>query len=625
MALKRLDEEFDLKPGTQLLPYMKRLLPSLEGRFQSLEAERKTFDMAVEDMRAVALQRINEILIPATEDIIETTSLGFMLGPSTSSVLLELGVKVFTIIEGPQRETFTPSPYVIVERSANIDDYAIARVQYYTRETGALSLYITAVHGDPGPWNDWVISSTPGMADSTKLYHDAVAPMHDQVVADTATVLEAKDEVLAAAAALEAAGLDAQAFVRRDGAVPFIALQAGVHPAQGANDSYLATTFWARARMIEYATGKVNRSGDTMAGPLLLPAPTAPQHAANKAYIDNLMGTIGTFSTAITISMVQPSLVLRSTGSGQHRLIAGQAPSSATRWLMSLGDTTLESGGDTGSDFVLYRYNDGGGYLGSALHIARQTAVVTTYNTLNVSTGGASITGNLNNAGDFWSYRADNTGVLWMGNQRSARIYWNGSTWDFNAGGISCGGGPLTGGHLNCYSISTQGYGITTWGLTSHGSETINGHSWINGVLHVNSGGSAFIHMDDSDWGRMSIHHNGDTIGFLNNGGGWCGYFTNAGHVWTAQYGWLHDYVNNTASNQAWYAANYRYGQVVTETRWAFAGTIFVLDYANQSTEPWFGAALTGVVIYYDGRTSHYHGRYMQVAIGGGWYTTRYE
>ena len=27
--------------------------------------------------------------------------------------------------------------------------------------------------------SDWVISSTPGMADSTKLYHDAVAPMHD--------------------------------------------------------------------------------------------------------------------------------------------------------------------------------------------------------------------------------------------------------------------------------------------------------------------------------------------------------------------------------------------------------------------------------------------------------------
>ena len=25
MALKRLDEEFELKPGTQLLPYMKRL------------------------------------------------------------------------------------------------------------------------------------------------------------------------------------------------------------------------------------------------------------------------------------------------------------------------------------------------------------------------------------------------------------------------------------------------------------------------------------------------------------------------------------------------------------------------------------------------------------------------
>ena len=74
MALKRFDEEFELKPGTQLLPYMKRLLPSLEGRFQSLEGTADAYSKVMDDIRASALMRMNEILIPATADIIEVTS-----------------------------------------------------------------------------------------------------------------------------------------------------------------------------------------------------------------------------------------------------------------------------------------------------------------------------------------------------------------------------------------------------------------------------------------------------------------------------------------------------------------------------------------------------------------------
>jgi hypothetical protein len=33
----------------------------------------------------------------------------------------------------------------------------------------------------------------------------------------------------------------------------------------------------------------VRKAGDTMTGPLSLPAPTAPLHAANKEYVDNLV------------------------------------------------------------------------------------------------------------------------------------------------------------------------------------------------------------------------------------------------------------------------------------------------------------------------------------------------
>ena len=148
MALKRLDEEFELKPGTQLLPYMKRLLPSLEGRFQDLEGTQDMLAAVNEDIRAAALLRMNEILIPATQDILEVTQLGFLLAPITGEYTLVMGYMTLQIEEGVQRDTFTPSPYLIIEHTP--DDYAIARTMSYDQELGILEINVTALHGKPG-------------------------------------------------------------------------------------------------------------------------------------------------------------------------------------------------------------------------------------------------------------------------------------------------------------------------------------------------------------------------------------------------------------------------------------------------------------------------------------------
>ena len=158
----------------------------------------------------------------------------------------------------------------------------------------------------------------------------------------------------------------------------------------------------------------------------------------------------------------------------------------------------------------------------------------------------------------------------------------------------------------------------------------------------------------------MHIHHNGDLIGFLNNGGGWCGYFTNAGHLWTAQYGWIHDYVTNTASNQAWAAANYRWNDAVnsfathgtanhlqnqlnqhwgrmdgmqgqinsvvgamTSARLAHAGDPSSGGGGLQVWEPYGGSVVTGWG-FYNNIVWYFRCRYMQVAIGGNWYTVGY-
>jgi len=623
MALKRLDEEFELKPGTQLLPYMKRLLPSLEGRFQSIEGAQETVEGTIEDVRAVALKRINEILIPATEDLVEVTTLGFLLGPSSQSMTLAIGLKTMVINEGPQRSSFTPSPYVIIEHSSVVEDYAIARVLSYDNVTGALAVNITAVHGNPGPHSDWMVSSTPGMADSTKTYHDAIAPMHAQVEADTVEVRQARDDVLAAAAALEAAGLDAQAFIRRDGTVPFIALQHGVNPAAGSNDTTIPTTAWSRARMIEYVGVALQRTGGDMTGYLTLHAnPINPLHAATKQYVDAALGYGGTMTGNLTINTTNPHLIMRATGAGQYRTIQSQAAGGATRWNLLIGDNGAESGGNAGSDFVLQRFADNATYLGYGLVISRATGAMTT-NALSVNGTLNTNNGNVDHAnGDLMTYRsgATNTGVIYMNAARNAYHFWDGTNHNFVGGGLSVGAGALSAGHFNCYSLSTQGYGATVWGLTSHGAMTVNAGITATG-LRLNGAGSNDIDLWDNDWGSMYIHHNADLIGFLSNARGWVMYATNAGHVWTPQYGWIHDYVNNTASSHAWSAANSKDGIIASKvwnSRMTHAG-----DYDHSMighlVEPINGSVMTGSFNYGGG----FRYRYLQFCTTD-WWTVGY-
>jgi hypothetical protein len=290
MALKRLDEEFELKPGTQLLPYMKRLLPSLEGRFQDLEETATIYAKVIEDIRAAALLRMNEILIPATEDIIKVTQLGFLLAPVSTPYTLALGYMAIFVDDGPQRETFTPSPYLIIEHTPS--DYGIARTMSYNQDTGLLEMTVTAIHGNAGPWSDWMVSSTPGMADSTKMYHDAVAPMHDEVKSDYDEIVAMHAEILSVADDLEGAGIDLFNYVRKDGTTPFSAVQTGVAPQASANDTSLVTAAWSRSRINEYLANAVQRAGDTMTGMLTLAAlPSAAMHATPRSYVDSAVST----------------------------------------------------------------------------------------------------------------------------------------------------------------------------------------------------------------------------------------------------------------------------------------------------------------------------------------------
>ena len=58
-----------------------------------------------------------------------------------------------------------------------------------------------------------------------------------------------------------------------------------------------------------------------------------------------------------------------------------------------------------------------------------------------------------------------------------------------------------------------------------------------------------YLDMVDQDWGTRSLHHNQGLMGFLKSDGNWDMYMNNSGQMWTANYGWLHDYFFSTIAN----------------------------------------------------------------------------
>lgn len=58
-----------------------------------------------------------------------------------------------------------------------------------------------------------------------------------------------------------------------------------------------------------------------------------------------------------------------------------------------------------------------------------------------------------------------------------------------------------------------------------------------------------YLDMVDQDWGTRYLHHNQGLMGFLKSDGNWDMYMNNSGQLWTANYGWLHDYFFSTIAN----------------------------------------------------------------------------
>jgi Chaperone of endosialidase len=104
-----------------------------------------------------------------------------------------------------------------------------------------------------------------------------------------------------------------------------------------------------------------------------------------------------TMTGALNITATSPNIAFNSTGTSAVNQIEGQR-NSLRRWLIQLGDGVAESGGNVGSNFWLYGYNDDGTTAYAVMNVNRATRKVTQYQATDFN-GAIAMTSTLNVAG----------------------------------------------------------------------------------------------------------------------------------------------------------------------------------------------------------------------------------
>jgi hypothetical protein len=200
---------------------LNKAMQTLDARLRALEPFTPSWQAAVDELRLVGLIRLNETIYPAYERIQQLASLGFLTADSTTEVTLVNDTDVtFFIDDEIKRDLFVPTPFVAVTRASNATDYAIGRRISYDRLTGKMVVRVMSIYGNPGPFNDWIISATAGsqlaaqaylaqieaaranaFASRTSAASDAARTASDRIQtgSDAATAVSARDAAIAAA------------------------------------------------------------------------------------------------------------------------------------------------------------------------------------------------------------------------------------------------------------------------------------------------------------------------------------------------------------------------------------------------------------------------------------------
>jgi len=194
-----------------------RIMRDLDTRIVAVEEKKADFEEAEKTLLELALRRINETLLPAAQRIQAVSELGFLIASSDDELTVVPDQQAsLRISEGAQRDLFTPSPFVALTRRSTIEDYAIARVVTYDRETGILVFDVESVTGNPGPHNDWDVVALAGAVMAQMATLDETKALRAEVADDKAAV--ALDKAAAQSARTEAQSARDAAIIAKTGA-----------------------------------------------------------------------------------------------------------------------------------------------------------------------------------------------------------------------------------------------------------------------------------------------------------------------------------------------------------------------------------------------------------------------
>lgn len=192
-----------------------RAFEYIMAKFRTLDSHVPDWIKAVDELRQVGLQRIDEAIRPAYQRVMNLAKFGFLLASSETRLTLAVGDRrVFAIDDEAQRSLFTPTAFVTVTRTANATDWAIARVERYDADNGLLTVVIEAAHVSSGAHDDWQITASAGSVSAAIALLADTRAARDAAIAiknDTAAIkLSAVQDILVIRDAAQAARLAAE-------------------------------------------------------------------------------------------------------------------------------------------------------------------------------------------------------------------------------------------------------------------------------------------------------------------------------------------------------------------------------------------------------------------------------
>ena len=162
----RLDERFTFSNHKFVKQELRALVAQLEDRLQKIETgPQKTYAEELLALQADARTAVTDALTPFFEDLSEIASLGgIFVAESSSTVLMTIGPKTFTVTGEAARARFAPTSYMAARCKSDTTKILLGQVTSYNHVSGDLVIAVSTIGGSPAggeTHNDWDLLPTP--------------------------------------------------------------------------------------------------------------------------------------------------------------------------------------------------------------------------------------------------------------------------------------------------------------------------------------------------------------------------------------------------------------------------------------------------------------------------------